>query len=147
MLDAICQVTEVPEKYPGMPAGTRAVQLPVGELRQPFLKVFGKPAREISCECERNQDASLARALELIGGNKIQEKVVQKNNRIGRLLAAKRSKEEIMEEIFLVSLARFPRPDEAQTVLKFLGKEPDARKAWEDIQWAIFNTKEFLFRH
>src|SRR5262249_6309704 len=38
LLDAICQATEVAEKFPGMPLGTRAVQLPDGDVNHPFLK-------------------------------------------------------------------------------------------------------------
>src|SRR6185312_1219859 len=47
LLDAICTVTEVPEKFAGLPLGTRATQLPDGEINHPFLKTFGQPAREL----------------------------------------------------------------------------------------------------
>ncbi|HVX61350.1 MAG TPA: DUF1549 domain-containing protein, partial [Pirellulales bacterium] len=43
LLDAICQVTAVPEKYAGLPAGTRATQLPSPDVNNYFLKVFGQP--------------------------------------------------------------------------------------------------------
>src|SRR5207248_7739413 len=49
LLDAICTTTEIAEKFAGMPAGTRAVQLPDGEVNHPFLKTFGQPARELAC--------------------------------------------------------------------------------------------------
>src|SRR5205807_6442103 len=68
LLDGICAVTEVPEKFPGMPAGTRAVQLPDGAPDHPFLKTFGQPARELPCECEREGDSNLQQALQLING-------------------------------------------------------------------------------
>src|SRR5262249_7146671 len=60
LLDAICATTEVPEKFAGLPLGTRAVQLPDGEVNHPFLKTFGQPARELACECEREGDSNLA---------------------------------------------------------------------------------------
>src|SRR5262249_53657079 len=53
LLDAICTAAEVPEKFAGLPLGTRATQLPDGEINHPFLKTFGQPARELACECER----------------------------------------------------------------------------------------------
>jgi hypothetical protein len=31
--------------------------------------------------------------------------------------------------------------------MKHIADNPDKRKAWEDIQWALINHKEFLFRH
>src|SRR5262249_21014059 len=41
LLDAIGRVTGVPERFAGFPSGTRAAQLPDGELSHPFLKAFG----------------------------------------------------------------------------------------------------------
>src|SRR5262249_22495141 len=37
LLDAICYTTAIPEKFPGFPRGTRAVQLPDGEVNHVFL--------------------------------------------------------------------------------------------------------------
>ncbi len=50
---------KTPEKYAGMPLGTRATQLPDGEIQNVFLKTFGQPARELACECERENESSL----------------------------------------------------------------------------------------
>src|SRR5271165_5713871 len=86
LLDALCAVTEVAEKFPGMPAGTRAIQLPDGDSNHPFLKTFGQPARELACECEREGDSNLAQALQLINGPTINEKLRNPHNRIGHLL-------------------------------------------------------------
>ncbi|MFO0938618.1 MAG: DUF1549 domain-containing protein [Gemmataceae bacterium] len=60
LLDAISDVTSVPEKFAGLPANTRAIQLPDGEINHPFLKSFGQPARELACECERESTVTLA---------------------------------------------------------------------------------------
>jgi hypothetical protein len=68
LLDALCDVTGLPEKFQGLPLGTRAIQLPDGEVNHPFLKTFGQPARELACECERESDSNLAQALQLING-------------------------------------------------------------------------------
>src|SRR5262249_8114853 len=57
LLDALCAATGAPEEFTGMPPGTRAVELPDGQViytggryaswdRHPFLKSFGQPARE-----------------------------------------------------------------------------------------------------
>jgi hypothetical protein len=147
LLDGICAVTESPEKYAGMPLGTRAVQLPDGEVNHPFLKTFGQPARELACECEREGDSNLAQALQLINGPTVNEKLRNPNNRIGRLLAKKLSDADLLNELYLASLSRPPLDGEAKEAMKHLAKDPDKRKGWEDIQWALINHKEFLFRH
>ncbi len=147
MLDAVCAVTEVPEKFPGLPLGTRATQLPDGDINHPFLKTFGQPARELACECERESDSNLAQALQLINGPTINEKIRNPNNRIGRLLAAKTKEIDLLNELYLTALSRLPNPENVEAALGHVARATDKRKAWEDVQWALFNAKEFLFRH
>jgi hypothetical protein len=147
MLDAICQSTEVAEKYPGLPIGTRATQLPDGEVNNQFLKTFGQPARELACECERESDSNLAQALQLINGPTINDKLKAPNNRLGRLIAAKKSDKEILADLYLSTLSRLPTAEDEKIALAHLAKAKESRKAWEDIHWALMNTKEFLFRH
>jgi hypothetical protein len=40
-----------------------------------------------------------------------------------------------------------PTAEDVKVSLEHLGKSKDRRKAWEDIHWALINSKEFLFRH
>src|SRR6202035_4728416 len=106
LLDAICAVTESPEKFNGAPLGTRAVQLPDGDGNHPFLKTFGQPARELACECEREGDSNLAQALQLINGPTLNDKLRNANNRVGKMLAKKASDLEILNELYLSNLSR-----------------------------------------
>jgi hypothetical protein len=147
LLDAICTVTEVPEKFPGMPLGTRAVQLPDGDPTNPFLKTFGQPARELACECERESDSNLAQSLQLINGPTINDRLRNPNNRIGRLLKSKTSEVEMLDELFLSTLSRLPAPEDVKATLEHVSKAQDKRKAWEDVLWSLVNAKEFMFRH
>jgi hypothetical protein len=158
LLDAICAATAVPEKFTGFPPGTRAVELPDGQVidtggqyaswdRHPFLKAFGQPAREMACECEREGDLNLARVLELKNGDLVYKKLRTPDNRIGKLLARKAADKEVVEELFLATLSRPPLPEEARAALDVVAKAQDKRAAWEAVQWALLNTKEFLFRH
>jgi hypothetical protein len=154
LLDAICQATEAPEKFAGMPAGTRAVQLPDGDATHPFLKTFGQPARELACECERESDSNLAQALQLINGPTVNDKLRFPTNRIGRLLSkpaggtgAATSELDVLNELYLSTVSRPPTTADVKTALEYVAKAADKRKAWEDVHWALLNSKEFLFRH
>lgn len=147
LLDAICDVTGVPEKFAGLPVGTRAVQLPDGEVNNPFLKTFGQPARELACECERESDGNLAQALQLINGPTVNDKVRNANNRLGALLNQKKPDGEMLNELYLAALSRMPEGDEIDAALSHVNRAEDKRKAWEDVLWALLNTREFLFRH
>jgi hypothetical protein len=158
LLDALCAATEVPEKFTGVPPGTRAVQLPDGEVvytggqyaswdRHPFMKTFGQPAREVACECERESDLNLARALELKNGPLLYKKIRAPDNRLGRLLARKLPDAAVLDELFLATLSRPPQPEEARAALDLVAKAADRRAGWEGVLWALLNTNEFLLRH
>jgi hypothetical protein len=147
LLDAVCDVTGVPERFAGWPLGTRAIQLPDGDPHHPFLKAFGQPARELPCECERDGDANLVQALQLISGPTVVEKLRDPKNRLATLLAANKNEAEILDELFLATLARPPRPREIETAREYLARAGDPRRGLEDLLWALLNSSEFLFRH
>ncbi|MFO0927899.1 MAG: DUF1553 domain-containing protein [Gemmataceae bacterium] len=148
LLDALCQVTEVPEKFAGLPAGTRAVQLPDGEFNHPFLKTFGQPARELACECERESDSNLAQALQLINGPTVNDKLRNPTNRLGKLLAKKAADR---------ARPRRPVPGDAVTDADRRGRQDvagvphqsrrQAARRGRTSTRAPINSKEFLFRY
>jgi hypothetical protein len=147
LFDALCAVTDVPEAFAGMPPGTRAMQLPDGEFNHPFLKTFGQPERELACECERESESNLAQALQLINGPAVNDRLRNPNNLVGKLLAKKLPDSQMLEELYLTTLSRFPVQGEVQVALAHVLRATDQRKAWEDVHWALINSKEFLFRH
>lgn len=147
LLDAISTATLVPEKFPGLPLGTRAVELPDGEFNHSFLQAFGQPSRELACECARESDSTLNQALNLINGEVMHAKLRDPKNRIGQLLAAGKSDPEIVGELYLATLSRPMNALEEKSALAHIQKNKDRRRALEDVHWALLNCKEFLFRH
>ena len=147
MLDAISNVTGVQENFGGLPKGTRAIQLPDESVGSYFLDVFGRPTRETPCECERPREANLAQALHLLNSGDVQNKIASGNGRISLLIKSKKKDAEIVEELYLVALGRLPRVEEQRSVLAYVTAESDRKAAFEDVLWAILNTKEFLFNH
>ncbi|MEW6156143.1 MAG: DUF1549 domain-containing protein [Verrucomicrobiota bacterium] len=160
LLDAVSQVTGVPTKFqtettygggPPMafPAGWRALQLPDSRIDSYFLKTFGRPEREKTCECERTDDPNVAQVLHLANGDTIHQKLTAKDNRISKLLAAKTPLKELIEEAYLTALSRYPTETELQQFGKVFAETPESerRALTEDLFWALLSSKEFLFNH
>jgi hypothetical protein len=147
LLDAISQALDVPGGYRGAPRGLRAVQLPGIARDVAFLQTFGKPERLLTCECERSEATTLAQAFQMINGEAVRRKLEDRDNRIGRLTAAKADDDGILEELYLAALSREPSPVERSRAIEHLNRKGDRRAAWEDLAWALLNSKEFLLRH
>ncbi len=147
LLDAVCDVTGVPEKFAGLPAGTRAVQLPDGDGNHPFLRTFGQPARELACECERESDGNLAQALQLVNGPTVNDKVKAAAARLAGEVTAGKSEADVLAGVYLAALSRRPSADESAAVLAHVTKAADRKAGWEGAVWALLNSREFVFRH
>ena len=53
-----------------------------------------------------------------------------------------------IRELYLLAFSREPTPEEMTIALAHIEKnEKDPKRAYEDIVWALINTKEFLFNH
>lgn len=150
LLDAVDAVTASKTSFKGAPANARAVQLPDNLFDSYFLSVFGRPDSASACECERSGDASLAQALHMFNSQEILDKVSGAKNggsRVPTLVKDKRPDEEKLRELYLIALSREPSADELKTLLGHIEKKGNAQQAYEDIVWALLNTKEFLFNH
>jgi hypothetical protein len=113
---------------------------------QKFLRLFGKPERLLSCDCERSDATTLAQALQLITGDLLNDAVRDPDNRVGRLLKAGQADRAIVEELFLATLTRRPTDHEGSALAARVEAAPDRRAALEDVLWALLNSKEFLLR-
>ncbi|MCA9049206.1 MAG: DUF1553 domain-containing protein [Planctomycetaceae bacterium] len=149
LYDGFHKVTSTSENFSGMPAGTTATQLVDTSSAPYFLKVFGQPQGDTACECERSQDANLAQSLHLLNSKEIQDKIARNDARAAKLAAdTERSHEARMTELYQVVFSRNPREDEMQVAVAYIDRHKDNPKvAYEDILWALINTKEFLFNH
>lgn len=161
MLDAIDDLAGSRTDFPNLPTGTRAIALPDNSYNNasPFLKVFGRPENESVCECERVQSASLAQSLHLMNAGDIKAKLSNQNGRAGTLAKSDKLPELKVRELYIAAFAREPRADELKVAVEYLaeprldaaGKPIDPQRAsqenFQDLIWALINTKEFLFNH
>jgi hypothetical protein len=165
LLDAINLVSNSKDTFRNQPDGIRATWLPDDKFNGDsfFLTVFGRPEMDSACECERVADANLAQSLHLINSETIQTKLSHGEGRAATLAkAADRPDAERLTELYLYALSRKPSGQELATATAHLEKkrtrasekaddeltpEKAEQEAFEDILWAIVNTKEFLFNH
>jgi hypothetical protein len=77
----------------------------------------------------------------------IKQKLASPQGRAARLAADSRPQSEKIHELYLAALAREPGMDELLVAEAFVNGSGASRQAWEDLVWAIVNTKEFLFNH
>ena len=148
LIDAITQVTGVPEKYRGFPLGTRAMSIPQGAPSY-FLQSFGRMrAREVICE--RDLQPAMNQAMHLISGDTLQRQITAKNSRLAKWLEdPSLTDEEIVKRLFLAALVREPDAREISLALAPLraGGAGVRPQAFEDVLWALFNSKEFAYNH
>ncbi len=147
LLDAVDAATGVRTKFEKVPLGTRAIELPDARYNNYFLNTFGKPRREGVCECERVSDPNLAQALHTLNGDVMTAKIVDANGRVARLLAAKKTHEEIVTDIYLATLSRRPSEQEQIVWRRHRAESADAKTFYEDLLWSLLNSKHFLFVH
>jgi len=150
LFDAVSQVTHAPAAFGGLPqdrhSPNRAIKLPDESFSSYFLEVFGRPQRISACECERVNEANLAQALHLLNSQEVQNKLSRANGRADMLARDPRPDAEKIEELFLWSFARRPTADHLRLALEHVNRHAqNKRVAYENILWALINTKEFVF--
>jgi demethoxyubiquinone hydroxylase (CLK1/Coq7/Cat5 family) len=150
--DAIYTVTGVADAFDGYPAGLRAVQIPDPGVKSKFLSIFPRSERITACACERSPDVTLVHTLHLISDNTWQ-KVRAADGRLAGLLKTRMADADLLDELFLAALSRLPKDQDRQVFAKHLAQrraevgDRGRSDAFEDIMWALLNTKEFLFNH
>jgi hypothetical protein len=147
MADALDFATGTREKYTGLPLGTRAIQLPDTKVRSFLLDTFGRPPRKITCECERTAMPNIAQALHLMNGDFLNQKIAAPTGRIEELFKKKTPTAAVIEELYLVTLGRPPRPEEAAKAEGWMAQAPSPREGAQDLLWVLLNSREFLFNH
>jgi hypothetical protein len=150
LFDAVNQVADAPATFGGLPADRhaprRAIMLPDEAFPSYFLDVFGRPQRISACECERVSEANLAQALHLLNSDEIQGKLTRAGGRADVLAKDPRPDADKVDELFLWAFARKATPAQREAALAHIGKHKDNKKlAYENILWALLNTKEFIF--
>ena len=147
LLDAISQVTAIPDQFPGYPEGIRAQQLPDPALDSYFLRLFGRSDRVTACACERTGDVTMSQLLHLQNGDTITRKLEAGESRLAELLKSTPDNPVLIERLFLTTLARLPTETETNAATIALASGDPRDTVFRDLLWALLNSKEFAFNH
>ena len=151
LFDAVCQVTDSPAAFGGLPhdkhAPNRAIMLPDESFPSYFLDVFGRPQRISACECERVSEANLAQALHLLNSRRGAGQAGPRRRPGRRCWPRTRGPTPRRSRSCSCGpSARKPTPEQRDLALEHIAKNAANKKtAYENILWALLNTKEFVF--
>ncbi len=155
LFDAIASVTGVPlileqESYGDgegrLPPGTRAINVKLPDIfRSRILDNYGKAPR--SMLPEKRPRPNLSRALHSLAGTTFTEHLARQGGVIDRLIRGGGSDREIIEELYLRALVRFPGEEEREPLEAMVGRHPSRRQALEDLLWGLLNSPEFYHNH
>jgi hypothetical protein len=150
LADAIADITGVPDSYPGMPPGSRAMQAWTYKIDSQTMDAFSRPNSSSDCPCERDAKPSIVQALHLMNSRLLQEKLTSEiaTARVHRLASSAMKPEEIITELYLACYARKPTEDELKIAAAPFAAEGAKRgAATEDVLWSLMNSAEFVFNH
>jgi hypothetical protein len=147
LLDAVCDVTLVPEEFDAMPPGSRAAEIWTHRVSSLFLDSFGRPDPNQDPPCERTTESTVVQTLHLMNSPGLHRKVTSDSGRAAQLAASGKGPREIVEELYLLVYSRFPSDEEAELAMGIFEEGASQRRqATEDLLWALINTPEFIFK-
>ena len=122
LIDAINKITgtsdlytsPIPEPFTYIPQDKPAIAIADGSITSPFLALFGRSARATGMENERDNKPVPAQWLHMLNSSHIQRKLEQ-GPKLKAIFESGRKPDEIVEELYLTILSRFPTADEVKT--------------------------------
>ena len=155
LIDAIAHSTGVSNNLGRLPEGRG--QRAVGQASPPVrysvrsggypMQVFGRPAREKTCDCERSNEPSVAQALYLVNDEEILTKLNDPNGRLPQLLNSTEDNGQVIKELYLAALSRFPTDEELRIQSEYVEQASSRAGGMRDVLWSLLNVREFVFIH
>lgn len=151
LLDAIGDVTLVPEELPGN--AQRAIQVVDGNHPSETLDVLGRCAGQENCEAGGSSAGGidqLPAQLLLLNGKLLSARLRQPHSVIQAALKDKTPLREIINDLYLRAFGREPTASElSHWEAELAGKIPAAERSarLEDFAWALLTSREFVTNH
>jgi hypothetical protein len=149
MADALAAATDVPNLYANRARGTRAVEVFDPSSASPLLDTLGRCPRTTACGtgAAATPSIGLKSTLLLVGGDAIEGKVAHLNGYLSDLLDLEPEPGDVVENLYLRTLARPPTAEEKRFWSAELAADgrDGLRAAAEDLFWSLLNAREFAF--
>jgi hypothetical protein len=132
------------------PAGRKMTEVGASRLNGNLayvLRIFGRPPRTTACDCERAMEPALPQTLFRMTDPALMQKLQARTNRTAKLARSTMTDEQVIEELFLATLTRFPTEKEKAEALEYLKGERNRAEGLKDVLWALINTREFILNH
>ena len=138
LIDALCQITGtteqyssiIPEPYTFMPEEQRAVALADASITSPFLEKFGRSSRDTGLDSDRNNRPTAAQRLHLLNSSHIRRKIETSPKLQPLLRSSGRNREEVVTELYLTILSRFPTDEELKILETYAQRGGTRRGTW-----------------
>jgi hypothetical protein len=112
------------------------------------LRIFGRSPRAAACDCERSMDPGLVQKLFMMTDqNLVVAKFQAGNGRLQTLIKSKKTDDEVLEELFLATVGRFPSDKDKKYFAEHKAHTKDRAALLSDALWALINTREFILNH
>src|SRR5205807_4336967 len=111
LLDAVSDITGIPETFAAMPPGARAMQVWTYRSQSLFLDSFGRPDPNQDPPCERTTDTTVVQALHLMNAPNVYRKITADGSKPQLLSTSGKSPRDLVEEVYLMAYARYPNDD------------------------------------
>jgi hypothetical protein len=147
LFDSLIVATGQREEVPINPYASRKAFNPnVYSPRQDFIRRFPTPDKR------SEQQTSILQALYLMNGKIVSDATSLEHNKnlaiIAEATTVRTSRR--VEQVFLLTLGRKPRPAESDRLVKYVeggGPSKDPKAALCDVFWALLNSSEFCVNH
>ena len=150
--DEIAQLTGNAQRIAGRAIAVSSGYSGARDQKLYAVGIFGRPSREIACDCDRSASPSLQQTLFLQNDEELLALIDRQGGWLAQIERQHKSGEalptaELVAQAWLRTLSRQPTADERRRAEGHLAASPSPQVGLRDLLWALVNTKEFIVNH